>query len=193
MLQRILSFHFIIALGLLALVPARADTVVNVTNHGAVPDSGQDATPAFQQAIAAAAAAPKPVTLFIPPGRYDFFSTHATRRNCYYSNATETNGAMRTIALDIADINDLTLSAVGATLMMRGKMTMMAVERCERFTVRGATFDFARPTVSEITCVEKGENYWIGNVHPDSAYQIQGGTVRWVGEDWNDTHNMVQP
>lgn len=184
---------FLFALGLVTLAPLHADSLVNVTNFGAVADSGQDATPAFKQAIAAAASAPKPVTLMVPPGRYDFFSTHATKRNCYYSNATETGGAMRTIAMDVADINDLTISAEGATLMMRGKMTMLVVERCERFTLRGATFDFARPTVSEITCVEKGAGYWIGSVHPDSTYQIQGATIHWIGEDWNITHNMVQP
>lgn len=179
---------------LLATVAAiRAASVVNVTDQGAVPDSGQDATPAFKQAIAAAAAASKPVTLLVPPGRYDFFSTQATKRNCYYSNATEPGAPLRTIAIDVTDINDLTIAAEGATLMMRGKMTMLVAERCERFTVRGATFDFARPTVSEITCVEKGSNHWIGSVHPDSDYQIQGGTIRWVGEDWNLTHNMVQP
>ena len=114
-----------------------AASVVNVTNFGAMANSGEDATPAFKRAIAAAAAAEKPVTLLVPPGRYDFFSTQATKRDCYYSNATEPGTPGRIIALDLCDINDLTISAEGSAFMMRGKMTMMAVERCERFTLLG--------------------------------------------------------
>lgn len=178
---------------LACLLPVRAVTVVNAADFGAVPGSGQDATVPFQRAITAATAAAKPVTLLVPPGRYDFFTTNAHQRACYFSNATESgSNAVRTIALDFTDINDLTVAATGATFMMRGKFTMLVAERCQRFAVRGATFDFAHPTVSEVKAIEKGSNYWIGEVHPDCTYQIQGSSIRWTGDGWSSTHNLVQ-
>ncbi|MFD0893700.1 right-handed parallel beta-helix repeat-containing protein [Luteolibacter ambystomatis] len=132
--------------------------------------------------------------LSIPAGRYDFFSTNATRRACYTSNSTESGSdAVRTIALDLSDLNNTTVEGHGATLMMRGKMTMLVAERCSGLTLNNLTFDFARPTVSEFTAIEKQSTYWVARVHPQSTYQITGGNrVLWTGEDWSTYHNMVQ-
>jgi hypothetical protein len=178
----------------LAGLPAFASpTVISVADHGAVPDSGKDATISFRQAIAAAKVAEKPVKLVIPPGRYDFDLSSATVRDCYTSNSTETGAPQRHIALDFTDIDDLIIEGPGATLMMRGQMTMLVAERCHAFTVRGIEFDFERPTFSEMTAEEKGSGYWIGRVHPDSDYQIvNGNSLRWVGPGINPGYDQIQ-
>lgn len=164
-----------------------------VTDFGATPNSGKDATEAFRRAIAAARAAKSPVTLVVPPGRYDFFSTHATRRVCYYSNATEPGtDAKRTIAIDLSDTKDLTVEGPGARLVMRGQMTMLVAERSANLTLEGLEFDFARPTVSEITAISKGDGYWVGRVHADSTFRLKDNGIEWYGEDWSGTHNLVQ-
>ncbi|HEX7261487.1 MAG TPA: hypothetical protein VF258_06695, partial [Luteolibacter sp.] len=164
-----------------------------MANHGAVANSGLDATAAFKQAIIAAKAATPPVTLLIPPGRYDFFRSSATVRNCHTSNSTETGAPQRHIALDLTDIDDLTLHGPGATLMMRGQMTMLVAERCHGLTLRGLEFDFERPTFSEITALEKGANYWIGQVHPDSDYQIvTGNRINWIGDGIDTGYDQIQ-
>ncbi|RYG30992.1 right-handed parallel beta-helix repeat-containing protein, partial [bacterium] len=187
----------ILPLALLAaatpVAPDPAETMIDVTAYGARPDSREDATVAFQKAIQAVREAKDPVTLVIPKGRYDFFSTHATRRACYYSNATERDSdAIRKIAIDLSDCKALTVEGNGSELVMRGAMTMLVAERCQDLTLRNLKFDFARPTVSEITAVEKGDGYWIGKVHPDSTYRIEGGRIEWFGEDWSGVHNLVQ-
>ncbi|MCW1921350.1 right-handed parallel beta-helix repeat-containing protein [Luteolibacter arcticus] len=170
-----------------------AETTISVATHGASPDSGQDATVAFRQAIAAAKAVGGPVTLAIPPGRYDFDLASSTVRDCHTSNSTESGSPQRHIALDFTDIDDLTLDGPGATLMMRGQMTMLVAERCQGFTVRGVEFDFERPTFSEITAVEKGTSHWIGAVHSDSDYQIVGGnSLRWIGPGMDTGYDQIQ-
>ena len=186
----------------LVLLPGTlpAGTVIDVTSapYLAKPGSEEDATPAFQKALQAAKAASAegrgPVTLRIPPGRYDFFPGHATRRPCHCSNATEPDSdGTRTIALDLTDTAGLTLDGPGARLVMRGKMTLLVAERCRRLTLKGLEFDFARPAFSEITALEKHPGHWIGKAHPDSRYTIvDGKNILWTGEDWQDTHNMVQ-
>ncbi|MBN8460725.1 MAG: hypothetical protein J0M04_23080 [Verrucomicrobia bacterium] len=183
-----------LVLSLIFTLTSMAATTIDVTTYGASPDSGLDATVPFQQAIVAASSASKPVTIFVPPGRYDFFTTNAHQRACYASNCTESgSGGMRTIALDITDTDDLTISAAGATFMMRGKCTLLVAERCRRFRITGATFDFANPPVREIKAVEKTSTYWVGEVHPDSAYQINGSSILWTGTGWSFSHNMCQP
>lgn len=172
---------------------AAAETTINVTAHGAAPNSGQDATVPFRQALAAAKAAEGPVTLVVPPGRYDFDLASATVRDCHTSNSTETGSPQRHIALDLTDIDQLTIEGPGATLMMRGQMTMLVAERCHGLTLRGLEFDFERPTFSEITAVEKGANYWIGAVHPDSDYQIlNGNSLRWIGPGMDPGYDQIQ-
>jgi hypothetical protein len=179
---------------LLAGLPAFASqTIISVADHGAVPDSGQDATVPFRQAIAAAKVAVKPVKLVIPAGRYDFDLASATVRDCYTANSTETGAPQRHIALDFTEIDDLTLDGPGATLMMRGQMTMLVAERCHGFTVRGVEFDFERPTFSEMTAEEKDSSYWIGRAHPDSDYQIvNGNSLRWIGPGMNTGYDQIQ-
>ncbi|MDB6079550.1 MAG: Alpha-galactosidase [Akkermansiaceae bacterium] len=177
------------------LLPAAAGTVIDVTTFGAVADSGQDATEAFQKAIAAAASAEKPVILNLPAGRYDLHSTHATRRACYYSNATEKDSdAVRTIALDLSHLDQVTIRGNGSALLMHGAMTMVVAEESTRLTLTGLSFDFARPSVSEITAVEKGDGFWIGQVHPSSTFTITGGNrIQWTGEDWRSYADQCQP
>lgn len=184
------------ALLFLAVLPsAFADTVISVANYGAVADSGQDATLSFQQAIAAAAAAPKPAVIEIPAGRYDLFPAQAVKRACYFSNATENgSNAIRTIGLDLSNLDRVTLRGPGAKLVMRGAMTMVVAEGATDLSLSGLTFDFQRPPVSEITALEKGAGFWIGQVHPDSTYTITGGNrIQWKGEDWENYHNLCQP
>ncbi|CAN5369236.1 right-handed parallel beta-helix repeat-containing protein [soil metagenome] len=166
---------------------------LDVTSFGVRPDSGADATSAFQQAFAAVRLQSGPVKLHIPRGRYDFFPAHATKRAAYYSNATEAGSdAVRTIALNLNGIKNLEIVGDNASLVMRGKMTMLAAESCENLNIRGLTFDIQRPTVSEIEAVQKGDGFWVGRVTRDSLFQIDGHRVRWVGEGWSAFHNLVQ-
>lgn len=180
-------------LTLVLLTGASMALTLDVTDFGAIPDSGRDATAPFQKAVLAAKAAKAPVTLRIPAGRYDFFPKDATRRACFYSNATEEDSdGVRTIAIDLSGVNDLTVEGDGAYLIMRGAMTMLVAEHCANLTLKGLEFDFARPTVSEMTAIEKGDRYWVGQVHPDSPYRIEGNRLRWLGEGWEGFHNLTQ-
>lgn len=190
--------QWVVIIGLVAAfaVVVSADTRLNIVDFGAKPGSEADAVPAFQKAIAAAKKAGRDgaVVLRVPPGDYHFFSKHASRRPCFFSNATEWNSdGVRTIALDLEDVDNLTIEGGGARLLMRGKMTMLVAEQCENLILRGLEFDFVRPTFSEITAVEKGADYWIGEVHPDSSFRIiDDRRIEWFGEDWATEHNLTQ-
>ncbi|MES2996934.1 MAG: right-handed parallel beta-helix repeat-containing protein [Verrucomicrobiota bacterium] len=186
-------FRSLFLVALIASPALYGQTVINVTSFGAAPDSGQDATPAFRAALAAAKASGGPVTLHVPPGRYDFALASATVRNCHTSNSTESGSPQRHIALDLIEINDLTIEGPGATLMMGGQMTMLVAERCENLTLRGLEFDFERPTFSELTALSKDSNSWIGQVHPDSDYQIvNGNRLHWIGPGMGTGFDQIQ-
>lgn len=183
----------LVFLGVIASASLPLPPTLDVTAFGARPDSGEDATVPFQRAVEAARAIGGPAVLHIPRGRYDFFPTHAARRTLYYSNATEDGAdAIRTVALELTNLRGLSVVGEGARLVMRGKMTMLAAQGCRDLSLRGLEFDFARPTVSEITAVEKGDGYWVGRVHQDSWYRLEGRRLEWLGEGWEAFHNLVQ-
>ena len=115
--------------------------MISLADFGAKPDSGADATPAFQTALVEAAKHSGPVTLRIPKGRYDLFDRHASRRVFFASNACDTDG-MHTIAIDIKGLNNLTIDGQGSLLMMRGKMTMLVADECENLSVNDLTLDY---------------------------------------------------
>ncbi len=201
------AFTTALALTLAIPLPIFAQAVINVTDFGAKPNDGGayshndsacigDDTVAFQKALAEARkqSARGPVTLRVPAGTYDFFSQHASKRKCFTSNSTErSSDGTKTIAIDIYNIHNLTIDAKGVTFMMRGKLTMLVVEKCKNFTLQHGTFDFKRPTMSEMTCIEKGDGYWIAQVHPDSDFEItQGKRIHWLGEGWELYHTMTQ-
>lgn len=175
-------------------VPAGvAQTTLNLTSFGAVANSGQDTTEPMRKAIAKAKATSGPVTILVPPGRYNFFLSSATVRDCYTSNSTERGAPQRHIAIDIQDVNHLTIKGPGATLMMDGQMTMLVAERCQNFSIKGLEFDFKRPPVSEITALSKDATSWIAQVHPDSTYRIEGGNrLIWTGDGLSPSHNQIQ-
>lgn len=176
-----------------ATLLASPGLTLRVTDFGLSPDSGQDATPVFQRVIAQARSSRVPVRIVVPRGNYHFFSQHATRRKAYLSNCTEPfRDATRTIALDLSDLRNVSLVGDGAKFLMRGKMTMVVAERSRNLRLQGIEFDSIRPTVSEMTAIEKGDGYWIASIHPDSRFRIQDNRIVWVGENWEGTHNLVQ-
>jgi len=202
-----MHIHLTLAAALTTTLSAAPGPItLNANDFGAHPDDGGvyhpdvsqrkgDDTLAFRKALATAKekSAKGPVILIVPPGTYDFYPQDASRRIAYTSNCTEGNSSgEKVIAIDFTGINDLTISGKGATFMMRGKMTMLVAEQCKNLTIEGITFDFKRPTMSEITCLEKGDGFWIGQVHQDSDYKIENNRITWVGEGWTLHHNMTQ-
>ncbi|RYX83799.1 right-handed parallel beta-helix repeat-containing protein [bacterium] len=175
-------------------VMAAPKTVLSLSDFGARPNSGADATPAFQAAFAAVAKHPEGAVLRIPKGRYDLFPAQASKRPCFASNATESNSdGTRTIALDLRSLKNLSIEGNGSLLMMRGNMTLLVAENCENLTVSNLAFDFLRPTVSELTIREKGDGFFTAQIHPDSKYEIvNGNSIRWIGEGWTRSHNLWQ-
>ena len=178
----------------LAVAGARAENAVRLSaaDFGAVPDDGKDDTEAFQKLFAAAAQATGPVVIEVAPGRYDFFPEKATRRACYASNAIDLAPPVRTIALDLQGLKDVTVAGKGAEFLMHGKMTLLVAENCQNLTLEGLAFDMARPAVSEITVTGVEQNVWTAKVHPDCRHAVEGNRMVWIGEDWRCGDGLTQ-
>ncbi|MFJ7936079.1 discoidin domain-containing protein [Sporosarcina sp. NPDC096371] len=160
-------------------------TVINVTDYGAVPDSGLDAGPAVQQAIAAAKEIEGPVTLNFPSGNYDFFPEGATKLPYFISNtASESQNAdvTKTIGILIKEMKDVTIEGNGSLLLFHGEMTSVVIDESEDIAIQNIQIDYSRPTTSEMEIQEVGNDYLVAKIHEDSLYQIEGNNIVWTSE-----------
>ena len=160
-------------------------TVINVTDYGVVPDSGQDAGPAVQKAMAAAKEIDGPVTLNFPNGQYDFFPEGAVKLPYYISNtASETQNAdvTKTIGVLIKEMKDVTIEGNDSLLLFHGEMTSVVIDESKNIELQNISIDYSRPTTSEMEILETGNDYLVAKIHEDSLHKIEKGKIVWTSE-----------
>lgn len=137
--------------------------------------------------------AEEPVTIRFGPGRYDFFPDRQLKKQFQISNTNDDPKGLKRIAVYVRDSRHVRLVGMNADLFMRGKMMEMVVENSQGVAVNGLSFDYHRPTVSEIRVETVADNHVDVSVHRDSKYRIEDGKkLVWVGEGWTYTGGLVQ-
>ncbi|GHV19741.1 hypothetical protein FACS1894174_00220 [Bacteroidia bacterium] len=175
---------------LIAINVLKSQTIVNVTDFGAIPNSFSDATEHVKQAIKACRNKPD-VQLIFPQGRYDFWPDKAERRDYFISNTSteqECPSKIKNIGLLFENIKNLTLEGNGSLFVFHGKMITWALDHCENIHIQNLVIDFERPSMSEMTLVEVTPNHIIAEIHPDSKYTVIDGKLCFYGEGWKMNH-----
>ena len=173
-----------------AAQPAGSGEVVDVLEYGADPTGSRDSTEAIWAALQAAkeksADGTKHVTLNFPTGEYHIYKDKAQTRPYHTSNTNSIEHPIKTIGLLIEDQKNLTLEGNGSLFMMHGNMMALAVAHSEDVELKNFAWDFAVPTVSEMTVLQVGQqnghnfvDYYIPACFP---YEVEGNTIRWNSE-----------
>lgn len=126
-----------------------------------------------------------PVTITFAPGRYDFFSDGAFKTKFDISNANDAPDSLKAIAIYFLNSKYVNLQASNVKIVLRGKMIETCVDRSVDITIHGISFDYQRPTVSELKVMHIGDHYADMQIHQDSKYVIQDSVLTWVGEGWH--------
>lgn len=162
--------------------------LLDATDFGAAPDSGDDAAPALRAALAAASTAGPGARLLLPPGRYDVWPERADRRELYVSNTVgaDPRHRLKTIGLLIENMTDFEIAAEGATLVLHGRQTALAVLDSRRVRISGLEVDFAVPTVIDMTVesagVEDGRAWRLLSVPAVNRFRLDETHVEWLSE-----------
>jgi hypothetical protein len=125
-----------------------------------------------------------PVTINFAPGRYDFYPDSSYKTRFDISNTNDTPLFLKAIALYVVNSKYVKLNAPGAKIVLRGKMIETCIDKCEDISIHGISFDYERPTVSELKVVNVNEHYADLQVQPDSKYTIKDSVLTWEGEGW---------
>lgn len=163
-------------------------TIITVVHPG----EGKDACMAIRSAIEEAARQAGPAVLAFEKGKvYEVWPEGAYHTTGYYISNTakraENCNGERTSAVFLRKMKRLTVEGNDSLLLVHGVMTPILVDGCEDIVFRKLHLDYARPTVSEYTVMEKGDTYVKIKVHGDSVYRLQDGDgeadhILWQGE-----------
>ena len=168
------------------------DIMIDATEYGADPSGMRDSAEAIWQAFEAAKEASengtKSVTVYFPKGEYHVYKDKAQQREYHTSNTSSTDAAYHNkhIGILIEDQKNLTIEGDGSLFMIHGDMMALAIVRSENVKLHNLAWDYAVPTVTEMTVVDMGTeggtayaDYYIPQCFP---YEIQGNNLVWKSD-----------
>lgn len=124
------------------------------------------------------------ISVTFAPGTYNFYPDQVFKKQLHISNTNDTPYQPKAIALYINNSKFVDIKGPGARILLRGKMIETCIDHSENISVSGISYDYYRPTVSELLVAGTGANYADLKIHPDSKYSIKDSLLTWEGEDW---------
>ncbi len=152
---------------LLAGSLSAAPETFSVTDFGAEPGSGNDASGAVRKALAACKGKEEAVLAF-PKGRYDF---HAPAGSTWGFQGIPVRGH-----------KNLTIDGQGSLFVFHGMAGICGIENSENITVRNFTADWDSPYIAQGEIVDAQNDHV--DIRFEMPYEITDGTPVFIGETW---------
>lgn len=192
-IQKAVSLLLALALVLGIAVPpleSRAEeknTVqINALDYGADPSGVNDSAEAIWQALQAAQAASedgkKKVILNFPKGEYHIYKDRAQQREYHTSNTNSIENPVKTIGILVENQKNLTIEGNDSLFMMHGNMMALAVAKSENITLHNFSWDFAVPTVAEMTVAEVGADYTDYYIPACFPHTVSEQSIQWSSD-----------
>lgn len=166
---------------------ANSNDTIYAKDMGLMPNTFKDCTQQVQKILDFCKKQNTKVLVF-EKGRYDFWTEHAATKNYFISNTSseeECPSKVKTIAILIKQMKDLSIIGNDATWMFHGKVTMLALDKCENILIENIHFDFERPGGSECTVLTSTDQDVVVKFHKDSKYYIDHDKqIHLYGEGW---------
>ena len=162
-----------------------ADKVINVLDYGADPTGEADSTEAIWNALQAAKEAEadgSSVTLEFPEGEYHIYKDKAQKREYHTSNTNSIENPVKTIGFLVEEHENLTIDGNGSLFMMHGNMMALAVVKSKNITLKDFAWDFAVPTVVEMTVTKVEGNYTEYYIPDCFPHTVSGNTIKWSSD-----------
>ena len=175
----------IFAACLLMALNAWARLTYDAASYGVVPNTDADMAPLVAQMLdkVKAEAAGKPVTLYLAPGRYDFYPDGAVHKEYYISNHDQ--HADRAVGIAIEEFANLTIDGRGADLVFHGRMLPVSIVATKGCTLRNLSIDFATPHIAQAEIVKNESDGITFRVAPwVNPVVTAEGAFAHTGEGW---------
>ncbi len=134
--------------------------------------------------VVARGTAKKHVKVIFGQGTYNFYPETSFKKQLFITNTNDDAYTPKAIAVYIDSSQYVDIEANGAKFLMRGKMIETCVDHSQNISLHGITYDYKRPTVSELKILKTSADYADLQIHPDSKYSIKDSLLTWEGEGW---------
>lgn len=160
---------------------AGSATVISASDYEPDAEHGDDWTKAIQEMIADAKEADGPVVLDFPKGTYNLYPDYAYKKELYISNTVGANQQykMKNIGFLLEDMQDVTIEGNGSMFLFHGNMTSFSTIGSTNITFQNYEFDYADPSVIDITVESVEGNSAIISVPEYYNYEISGTNITW--------------
>ncbi|UNY97234.1 right-handed parallel beta-helix repeat-containing protein [Zhouia spongiae] len=162
-----------------------AQKIIDLKDYGVEAYSFKNASPSIVKAIADASKYEETIIRF-PEGRIDLWPDGTRNKEYYVSNATESDtlSKEKSIGILLENMTNVTLEGNKTFIVAHGKMIHIAIDNCKNIKVKGLSFDYERPTMSEMKILKADDAGVIAEVHRDSKYIIRNEKLIWYGDGW---------
>ncbi len=187
----IFSLFVFLFLNLNAQTSLETEKIINVKDYGIYPNTFENIAPLLNKMVVEIAHFPL-VKLVFEKGRYDIWPESSPKREYFISNTSterECPSKIKTIALLFENFKDIVIEGNGALFMIHGKMINFAFDHCENIKIQNISFDYERPTMSELTFDEVTDRMIIAIINPSSTYAVIDNKLKFYGEGWTMKHD----
>lgn len=156
---------------------------LRVTDFGAVPGSGKDATAAVWAAVRACRER-KHAVLFFPRGTYDFFRDSATFLRYFESNTW--NRAPKACAIVLKGLSGLTVEGDGSAFRFHGRVQPFTVDSCRDIRIRDLSIDWPFPLTAQGRVTDTAPGRVTLRIDEKQyPYTIRDGKLVFAAEGWS--------
>ncbi len=187
----IFSLFVFLFLNLNAQTSLETEKIINAKDYGIYPNTFENIAPLLNKMVVEIAHFPL-VKLVFEKGRYDIWPESSPKREYFISNTSterECPSKIKTIALLFENFKDIVIEGNGALFMIHGKMINFAFDHCENIKIQNISFDYERPTMSELTFDEVTDRMIIAIINPSSTYAVIDNKLKFYGEGWTMKHD----
>jgi polygalacturonase len=176
---------FLLLAILIGSVSGFSQTRISVTDFGVKPNSFTNAGTAIRKAVESCSGKSN-VIIELPGGRIDIWPEGAFKRELYISNSTEndTLSKVKNIAFLLEGLKNVTIDGNNTQVMLHGKMESFVFLNCSGIVLKNISFDYERPTMSELKITSVNSNEVKAEIHPDTRFIIENGKIIFYGEGW---------
>ena len=127
-----------------------------------------------------------PIKVEFEKGIYNFYPKNFYKEKFQISNTNDSPNKPKAVALYVVNSQHILIDGNSSEIILHGKSIETSIRYSNFITFQNLSFDYNRPTVSEITIKKVTDTYALAEVHQDSKYKIKDGELFWIGEDWVD-------
>ena len=137
-------------------------------------------------------ASSSPVNIRFSPGKYYFSPAKTFKQKYHISNTNDAPQEEKALGILLQKAKYFNIEGPQAEIIYRGKMMELCLDGCENIKISGLSFDYLHPTVSEFKVAAAADDYADLQVHKDSRYKIENGSLIWFGENWQYRPSYAQ-